>query len=64
MINMMMDILQYLPYALLIGFVALLLGAGVYATISYFRGYEKNPARHKPVKLVEKYKNFFGPAVK
>lgn len=64
MINMMTDILQYLPYALLLGFVALLFASGLYATISYFRNYEKNPARHKPLNLVEKYENFFGPAVK
>lgn len=37
MINMMKDILQYLPYALLVGAVFLLLSFGVAVTISYFR---------------------------
>ena len=42
MVNMMMDILQYVPYVLLLGFVALLLGVGVYVTVSYFRKSTKN----------------------
>lgn len=64
MINMMQDILQYVPYALLVGFVLFLLGAGFYTTVSYLRNYDKNPANKKSPKLLEKYKNFFGPAVK
>lgn len=64
MINMMQDLLQYVPYALLFGFVLLLMGAGFYVTASYLRNYDKNPAAKKSPKLIEKYKNFFGPAVK
>lgn len=64
MINMMQDILQYVPYAIFFGLIMLLLGAGVYVTISHFRNYNRNPSANKPLKLVEKYKSFFGPAVK
>lgn len=64
MINMMQDILQYVPYALLVGFVLFLMGAMFYVTASYLRNYEKNPAAKKSPRLTEKYKNFFGPAVK
>lgn len=64
MINMMQDILQYVPYALFLSFITLLLGAGVYVTFSFFRSYNRNPSANKPLKLVEKYKSFFGPAVK
>ena len=37
MINMMKDILQYLPYALLFGAVLLLLGLMVAVTLNHFR---------------------------
>jgi hypothetical protein len=37
MINMMKDILQYLPYALFLGAVFLLLFASLAVTVSYFR---------------------------
>jgi Photosystem I reaction centre subunit IX / PsaJ len=37
MINMMKDILQYVPYALLVGMVLLMITAGVLITANYFR---------------------------
>jgi Kef-type K+ transport system membrane component KefB len=37
MINMMKDILQYVPYALFLGAVFLLLFAGLAITVNYFR---------------------------
>jgi len=37
MINMMKDILQYLPYALFVGAIFLMLFAGVAITIGFFR---------------------------
>jgi Kef-type K+ transport system membrane component KefB len=37
MINMMKDILQYLPYALFLGAIFLMLFAGLGVTINYFR---------------------------
>jgi hypothetical protein len=45
MINMMKDILQYVPYALLVGTVFLMILAGVLITVGYFRKAEKRTAK-------------------
>ena len=45
MINMMKDILQYLPYALLVGAILLLLLAGVAVTIKHFLKAERKSAK-------------------
>ena len=37
MINMMNDILQYVPYALFLGAIFLILLVGVFITVNYFR---------------------------
>jgi len=37
MINMMADILQYVPYALFVGAILLLLLTGVAITVNHFR---------------------------
>lgn len=37
MINMMKDILQYLPYALFVGAIFLMLLTGVAVTVGFFR---------------------------
>ena len=44
MINMMTDLLQYLPYVIVIGAVFLLVFAGIVYTISHFRKAEKRRA--------------------
>ncbi len=45
MINMMKDILQYLPYALFLGAIFLLLFAGVAVTVKYFLKAGKRTAK-------------------
>lgn len=45
MINMMNDILQYLPYALFVGAIFALLIAGVAVTFFYFRKSEQRAAK-------------------
>lgn len=64
MVNMMLDLLPYVLYALLLGFAATLFGSGLLVTILYFRYFEKNQRRQNPLKFIKKYENFFGQAVK
>lgn len=45
MINMMKDILQYVPYALLVGTVFFMLLAGVIVTANYFRKASRRTAK-------------------
>lgn len=45
MINMMKDILQYVPYALLVGAVFLLLAAGLGYTLNHFRKAERRTVK-------------------
>ncbi len=45
MINMMKDILQYVPYALLVGAVLLVLSAGLALTVNHFRKEGKRTAK-------------------
>jgi len=45
MINMMKDILEYLPYALSVGAICLLLLTGVFITVNFFRKSSKRTAK-------------------
>lgn len=45
MINMMKDILQYLPYALFLGAILLLLLVGVALTVKHFLKAEVKPVK-------------------
>jgi hypothetical protein len=50
MINMMKDILQYLPYALFMGAIFLLLFGGLAVTVNYFAKKAEERRKGKPDK--------------
>ena len=50
MVYMMDSLLQYLPYALVVGFVFILMGIFVLATVNFFRNVERRMASDPKLK--------------